>query len=76
MQVISLERAIIPWLRSSGCMEAPSWKHRVTNNGYRKSFTEVVVTAVAKGMVPGCVAVVTVPEDLDKTEEGEGEAKK
>ena len=71
MKVISMARLIISWIRSGGCMEAPSWRHRCTNNGYHKSVATVVVAAVDEDVVAGCMASVTVPEAVDKTKEGE-----
>ena len=57
-------------------MEVPSWRHRGINNRYRKSVTELVVTAVSKAVVSGCVAAVTVLREVDDMEEEEGEADK
>ena len=57
-------------------MEAPRWRHIVTNDGYHKSVMAVVVAVVAKAVVDGCMAAVTVTEEADEVEEGEGAAKK
>ena len=69
--MISLARVLISHMRLRGCIEAPIWRHRGTNDGYHKSVTVVVVTAVANDVVAGCMAAVTVPEEMDKTEEDE-----
>ena len=55
-------------------MEAPSLRHIGTNDRYHKSVGAVVVAAVAKAMLAGCVVVVTVLEEVNETEEGEGAA--
>ena len=60
MKVISMARLIISWIRSGGCMEAPSWRHICTNDGYHKSVVAVVVVVVAKAMVDGHMAAVTI----------------
>ena len=57
-------------------MEAPIWRHIGKNKEYHKSVATVVVAAVVKAVVSGCAAAVTVPEEANKTEEGEGEAEK
>ena len=46
-------------------MEEPIWRHRGKNNGYHKSVAELVVVAVVKAVVSGCMASVTVPEEVD-----------
>ena len=43
-------------------MEAPSCRHRGANKGYHNSVAEVVVAAVEKAVVSGCVSDATVPE--------------
>ena len=64
--MISLAFILIHWLSSRSFVEVPSWRHRGTNNGYKKSVATVVVTAVAKSLVPGCVMSVMVLEEMDK----------
>ena len=60
-------------------MEAPSWRHRSTNDIYHKSVAAVVVAAVVvasvdDSMASGCMLAVTFPEEVDEAEEGGGAA--
>ena len=53
-------------------MEAPRWRYRGKTYRYHKSFVAVVVAVVDDAVVDGYVTGVTVPEEVEKTEEGGG----
>ena len=48
-------------------MAAPRWRHIGKNVGYRRSVAAVEVEAVVKAVVAGCMASVTVTEEVDET---------
>ena len=66
--MISLAGVLIYQLRLRGCMEAPSWRHTGINNEYHNSVAAVLVAAVTKVVVAGCVSAVTVMEEVDDME--------